>query len=116
MKKNAFNPLSLSVISLAWAANAWASISYPEDVGLPKNDVKGVLSNFLSWLLAMVGIVALISFVISGILYLTAYGDDDQIKRAKRGMTFSIIGILVALSGFIAVKAIEALLKGSSTI
>lgn len=98
-----------------------AEPDYPDDLGLPGEDsfsdepVKDVVANFLIWLLRILGTVALISFVVAGLQYLLASGDEETIKNAKRHMTYSIIGIAVALSGYVIIKAIDLLLRAEST-
>jgi len=88
---------------------------YFPDTGLPDPDggIVAILTNFLDWLLAVIGFIAIISFCISGIIYFTAAGDEDQAKRAKKAMFYSIIGVVVALSGFVIVQAVDAALRGS---
>jgi len=82
--------------------------------GLPSGSILEIIQNFLFWLLAIFGIAGIFGFVISGIMYLIASGDDDMIKRAKTGMTYSIVGIIVGLSGFVALQAINSWLSGSN--
>lgn len=74
-------------------------------------NVSEILYGILNFLLQVFGIIAIISLVISGILYLTAAGDEDRIKLAKRGIVYSIIGTLVALSGVIIIKTITGFLN-----
>ena len=69
----------------------------------------------MKWLLGIFGFLAVIAFVISGIQYLMAAGDEDQAKAAKRNVQYSIVGIIVALSGFVILTAINAALTGSTT-
>lgn len=68
----------------------------------------------MKWLLGIVGFLGIIAFVISGIQYLTSAGDDDQISTAKRNMKYSIIGVVVALSGMIVITAVTAFLGGNA--
>ncbi len=88
-------------------------IYIPEDSGLPNNNIQGVLSNVLTWLLGIVGILGLMGFVISGIQYLLAYSNEELAESAKRNMTYSAIGITVALAGFIIIQAINLALQGN---
>lgn len=74
-------------------------------------NVSELLFNILNFLLQVFGIIAIISLVISGILYLTSSGDESRIRLAKKGIIYSIIGILVALSGVIIIKTISGFLK-----
>ena len=70
-----------------------------------------LLLNILNFLLQIFGIIAIIALAISGIIYLTAYGDEDRMKLAKKSVAYSVIGIIVALSGMIVIKTISGLLK-----
>lgn len=91
-------------------------IEIPKNTGLPdpSGGIKQILTNLLTWLLGIVGIIALIGFVISGIQYIISTGDDTRMETAKKNMTYSIIGIIVALAGFVIVQAIDFALRGMS--
>ena len=104
----------VSAFSFALAQST-SGIPTPDDVGLPKSDLFTVLKNITMWLLGIFGFLAIVSFLISGIMYLTAAGDDSQQERAKNQMIWSIIGVIVGLSGFVVIKAIDTWLKGGST-
>jgi hypothetical protein len=88
--------------------------SLGDSYGLPDGSILGIVENILFWLLMIVGIVAAIGFILSGLLYLTAAGDQDQIGRAKKAMLASIIGVIVALSGFVVLQAAFYLLTGQT--
>jgi hypothetical protein len=65
------------------------------------------------WLLEIVGIFAVIGFVIAGILYLTSAGSEDRISLAKGALVYSIIGIVVALSGLVIIRFAQNLLSAN---
>ncbi len=90
-------------------------VCFPTNTGLPDAPVSSILENLLSWLLGLFTVFSVAAFVISGTQYLISTGNEDMIETAKRNATFSIIGILVGLSGFVIVKAIAAALSGSNT-
>jgi len=69
----------------------------------------------MNWILILVGVVGVIAFAIAGILYLTAAGDDERIKTAKKAMMFSIIGVIVALVGLVILQAAQGFLGGNNT-
>ena len=81
---------------------------------LPSGSIYGIVSGTMDWLLAIVGFLAIIGFVISGILYLTAAGDDKQIGTAKTAMKYSIVGVIVALVGYVVIQAVDLWLNASS--
>ena len=74
---------------------------------LPDASLSEIVSGTMDWLLAIVGFLAIIGFVISGILYLTAAGNDSQIKTAKEAMKWSIVGVIVALVGYVVILAVD---------
>ena len=89
---------------------------FGSEVGLPdpSGGIAAIIKNVLSWMLGIIGMIALIAFIISGIQYLTSRGDEKQIATAKRTMTYAAIGIIAALSGFIVIQAIDLALRATS--
>jgi hypothetical protein len=90
------------------------TLTIPTNTGLPTNTklVKGIFENVANFLLSIIGIIAIISFVISGIQYFLVATDEKMMETAKKTMVASIIGLVVALFGYIAIKTVEMLLKG----
>jgi glucose uptake protein GlcU len=77
------------------------------NVGLPKGTIAGVVQNFTMWLLGIFGFLAIIAFIVSGIMYLTAAGDEKRQEKAKNQMYWSITGVIVGLMGYIVIKQIN---------
>ena len=73
--------------------------------------IKDIVMRTLNLLLSVVGIVAIISLVIGGAFYLTAYGDEDRAKKGKTIITNSLIGIVVVMAALVIVSQIGSLLK-----
>ena len=90
-----------------------AQFQPPAGTGLPAGSIVGIITGGMNWLLVIVGILGVIGFVIAGIIYLTAAGDEDQIGKGKKAMIYSIIGVIVALIGVVVIQAVQGLLKGS---
>ncbi|MFZ2976160.1 MAG: pilin [Candidatus Moraniibacteriota bacterium] len=85
--------------------------------GIPDSpNVKVVLVNIVSWMLEILGLITFIAFIISGGQYLMASGNDKMIETAKKNMTYSIIGIIVALSGFVIIRAVDMALRATSRL
>ncbi len=91
-----------------------AGVCIPTNTGLSSAPVVVVLRSFMFWLLGIVGMLAVIAFVISGIQYLASVGDSKMIETAKKNMLNSIIGVVVALSGLVILQAIDTLFTGTS--
>lgn len=89
-------------------------VCFPGGTGLPSpsNGIAGVLAGFMNWLLLIFSTIGIIAFVISGIQYLTAAGDESQAETAKKNMKFAMIGVLVGLSAYLIIDAIRCMLVG----
>ena len=87
-----------------------------EETGLPLNDFIDILTGIMKWALAIVSVLAVLGFVIAGILYLTAAGDEDQTARARRAFVGAIFGVIVSLLGLIVLQAAQTVLSGEGAI
>ena len=92
-----------------------AGVCFPTNTGLSEASVSDILKNTLFWLLGIFGFIGIMGFIISGIQYLTSTGDNEAIETAKRNMKWSIVGIIVALSGYIIILAVDALLRAQTS-
>ncbi len=101
--------LSQSVVAAHIAsATGWVAGQQNVDASnLPVSSIYEIINNTLSWLLAVLGFIAVMGFVISGIQYLLAAGDEGMIDRAKNAMKYSIIGVIVALGGYVVIFAVN---------
>lgn len=108
-------PLSVSGATSCSAGFTLGSggICFPDDTGLSSQTVSDLLINVMKWLLRIVGIIAIIAFVISGLQYFLASGDEKMAETAKRNMQFSVVGIVVALSGLVIITAIDQALQAA---
>jgi hypothetical protein len=106
---------AVSVAALTMPALALAQFSTPGGTGLPSGSIMNIVKSIMNWLLALVGILGVIGFAIAGILYLTAAGDEDRIKTAKSAMTYSIIGVIIALLGLVIIQAASSMLGGNNS-
>ena len=89
-----------------------AGVCFPTGTGLSEASVAQILTKVTSWLLGVLGFMALIAFVISGLQYLLASGSEEIIEVTKRNMTWSVVGIIVGSLRMIVIRMIERLLAG----
>lgn len=78
-------------------------------IGLSGMPVLELITRVMNWLLGILGVLAVIAFVISGTQYLVSAGDEDMAETAKRNMTYAVVGLVIALAGLIIVNAIAGL-------
>src|SRR3989344_5063238 len=74
--------------------------------------VGDVVDNVLRWIVwpFVTGLV-IILFIWAGFLFLSAKGEPGKIDTAKKAMTWAVIGVVIAILGFSAVKTIKFLLN-----
>lgn len=72
--------------------------------------LKAIAERILDLLLSIVGILGIIGLIIGGGFYLTAYGDEDRMKKGKDVVAASLIGIIIAAASLIIVRQIAVLL------
>ncbi|MCA9338863.1 hypothetical protein KC939_00785 [Candidatus Saccharibacteria bacterium] len=59
-----------------------------------------IVRNIINTLLFLVGVIAVIVIIISGIRFVTANGNSDQIASARNGIIYSVVGLAVALMAY----------------
>lgn len=126
MKQYLFRSLMLgiaifSLLAFTAAEPAQAQIQETLDqlvaeTDLPYQDEEVILEETLIWLLGIFTILAVLSFVISGVLFLFAGANKNLADKAKDGVTYSIIGIVVALIGYIIIQLIFDLLNATPSL
>lgn len=85
------------------------------NVGLPSADLATIIEGVARWLLVVFGFIAIISFLISGIMYFlggSMTGEKKDVSGAKKQMVWSIIGVIVGLMGLVIIQAIDRILRG----
>lgn len=55
---------------------------------------------FVNFFLYFLGLVATVFVIYGGFLYITSQGDDGNVEKAKKILTFAAIGILIVLISF----------------
>ncbi|MCK5080526.1 MAG: hypothetical protein KAQ63_00020 [Candidatus Moranbacteria bacterium] len=80
---------------------------------LPNASVYDIVDNFLLWILMLFTILSVLAFVVAGVMFLMAGTSTDNTERAKNMIKYSIIGIVVGLSGYIIISLIDGILLGN---
>ncbi|PJB89019.1 hypothetical protein CO082_02430 [Candidatus Peregrinibacteria bacterium CG_4_9_14_0_8_um_filter_44_15] len=63
-----------------------------------------ILADLVSGLLGITGVIAVYFLVSSGLQYATSFGQQDKIDKAKKGITWSIVGIFVIMLAYAIVR------------
>ncbi|MBU2028832.1 hypothetical protein KJ761_03000 [Patescibacteria group bacterium] len=97
-------------------AAAWDVDSLNADYNLPGASVTDIVVMLATWLVGIFGFFGIIGFIVSGIMYLVSAGNDEMITKAKTYMLYSIVGVIVGLSGYVIIKALDTLLSATGGI
>lgn len=67
-----------------------------------------LLGNFLSVILAIIGLAAFVMLIIGAFRWMTSGSNPKGAETARNTITFAVIGIVVALSGFIVLNLLSS--------
>ena len=88
---------------------AKAQVPNFRDINLPPSHY-GNISELIvavgNWLLILVGVLAVIAIIYSGIMYMTAGGDQSKAEVAKKNLTWAILGLIIALLALVIINII----------
>lgn len=97
--------IGLVVIVLAYAITQFVS----DKIGT--GDAKTILGNITSAMFYIVGILAVVMIIYSGIHYVSSMGNPTEVTKAKNTLTFSVIGLVVAIFAYAIIGFVVARLK-----
>lgn len=86
----------------------------PDGYGGVNPGLPNFISNVLRLIFVVGGIAALLMFLIAGINYITAAGDEGKIKLAIAQINTSLIGLVIIASAVIITAIISYLLFGQA--
>lgn len=71
------------------------------DVGVPKVEADTAITGILNTVYFAAGIVAVVVIIISGFFYVLSNGDAAKVKRAKDGILYSVVGLVIVMTAFL---------------
>lgn len=71
------------------------------DTGIPKVSADNAIDGVLNTAYYAAGIVAVIVIIISAIFYVISQGDPSKTKRAKDGILYAVVGLVVIMLAFV---------------
>lgn len=64
------------------------------------SSVAGLVATLTGLLFFVIGVIAVIVIIVSGIKYMTADGDSSKIKSAKDTLFYAVIGLVVSIMAY----------------
>ena len=78
---------------------------------LPSEKVEGVLVRAINWLAGILATVAVLMVLGGGVVWVTAGGEEDRVKSARKWLTAGLIGLAVSLAAVIIVNVVLGLFR-----
>ncbi len=82
--------------------------------GLVSGALSTLIQRFIRFGLYIIGGLAMLVFVYSGFLYITAAGEESKVGDAKKVMMYAVVGVIVALVALVAMNTISGAISGNS--
>ena len=73
---------------------------YGEDIGLGTRSLQETIASIIRVVLSLLGIVAVVIILMGGFKWMTAGGNDEEVKKARKLITNGIIGLAIILMAF----------------
>jgi len=90
--------------------NEWMGNTIINTPVKPNADLIGIIFKAIQYILAFLGVVAVVVILIGGFMWMTAGGNDEKVGKAKKILIQGLIGMVIILLAFaIATFVIERL-------
>ncbi len=73
-----------------------------------------IVIKVISWLLRILAALAVMVLIIAGMMYILSGGDEGKASTAKTWILYAIIGLIIALLGWVIVNLATQLVKTGS--
>lgn len=100
--------VGFSIVSFAFADDA---LPKPQVAGLPfaNKTAVGSVSALIKQVVLYTGILAVLALTWGGFLFITAFGEDDKVKKGKSIVTYALIGVVLSISAYAIVDIVNRL-------
>ena len=68
--------------------------------GSAKQDLPDIITTIINVMLFIAAALAVIMIIYGGIRYITAHGDEKQVKVAKDTIVYSVAGLIIAILAY----------------
>jgi hypothetical protein len=97
------------VVSVAFAADDALPTSGISGLPFASKSPTGSITALIKQVVLYTGILAVVSLTWGGFLFITAFGEDEKIKKGKNIVKFSLIGVLLSISAYAIVDVVNRL-------
>lgn len=111
--KNPTYQNSLTCLSEAYIGTGLAKDSLSGS-GITHTDNAGdLIIKYINFMLPYLTLAAFVGFVVAGFFYVTAFGNEEQLGKAKKILIWSVVGLLLVMASYTIVQLLTRdLLEG----
>lgn len=105
MSKKIFLNIQLSILLILALPIAVGAITIPNPLCPQQgqqpciDSFPALITNIIGYVLTVIGGLATIMFVWSGVLFVTSSGNPNKVDQAKKTAIYAVIGLAIALAG-----------------
>jgi len=79
----------------------------PDEESVPHGDIiEDFIPQFIRLLMRFASLAVFVSFVVSGVMFVIAFGNEDRVTKAKRMLYWTLIGFAFVTLAFALIKAV----------
>ncbi len=71
-----------------------------------------LIIKYVNFILPYLTLAAFVGFVVAGFFYVTAYGSEEQLKKAKQILIWSVVGMILVIASYTIVQFFTSGLLG----
>lgn len=99
-------------ISEAEQGSQWAKTAL-QGSGITHTENAGdLIIKYINFILPYLTLAAFVGFVVAGFFYVTAYGNEEQVQKAKKILIWSVVGLILVIMSFAIVQFFTSGLLG----
>lgn len=95
-----------TIMQQVYAAGCNKDTEMETDIGCIPNSAPGFVSKFYGYGLGLIGGVSVLFIIIGGYFILTSSGDPIRLSVGKSYIVYAIIGLLLAIFGYIFISVV----------
>ena len=74
--------------------------NYAKSSVVSTGNVRDLVIKYVNFALPLLALAAFAGFVYAGFLYVTAYGGEEQVGKAKKVMIYAVIGLVLVILSY----------------
>ena len=74
------------------------------------SSVSELVGKVLEWVLGVAGSIALLMFIVGGVMYITSTGNEQKIGVAKKIINWTLIGLIIVLVSYSVIAILDNIL------